>query len=465
MVPMRSLPFRVICLVGMNDQDFPRSQHPASFDLIAAHPRLGDRNRRQDDRYLFLEAILSARDVLYCSWQGRNQRDDTLLPPSVLINELLDYIDKSCQLADAEASVEKISTYLTTTHPMQPFARHCFDGSTATASYNPAWLPATTRTAPPLFWHRVLSAPGPEWQRIDFADLIRFWRQPARFFLEQRLGLRLSPQVTRLAASEDFSFDALKHYQLRHDALNNRLGGRSQKQVQGMFAASGCLSPGALGQVQFDEIAERSEPFVAHLEGALANPLPPLEVDLHLGAFQLSGWLGDLYPTGRVVWRAGKCKGADLMALWLHHLLLNLLKPAGIPWVSRLLTQNEAKSAPNALPVWTVLAPLDDPASFLRPLLDDYQQGLSQPLAFFPETSLAWAKEVAKGQGKEEDAARKVWEDGYLYAGEGGKEANPYFFPSHFEPSDAFIELSELFVPLLAAILPDDETEAHHADT
>ena len=92
MVPMRSIPFAVICLLGMNDTDYPRHQNRVSFDMIAAEPRPGDRNRRDDDRYLFLESLLSARRVLYLSWVGRDQRDNSFRPPSVVVAELLDYL-------------------------------------------------------------------------------------------------------------------------------------------------------------------------------------------------------------------------------------------------------------------------------------------------------------------------------------------------------------------------------------
>jgi exodeoxyribonuclease V gamma subunit len=96
MVPMRSVPFRVVCLLGMNDQDFPRCQHPVGFDLMASAPRLGDRNRRNDDRYLFLEALLSARDVLYLSWVGRNQRDDSIARLRSWSANCVDYLEQSC---------------------------------------------------------------------------------------------------------------------------------------------------------------------------------------------------------------------------------------------------------------------------------------------------------------------------------------------------------------------------------
>jgi len=80
LLPMRSIPFRVICLLGMNDDAYPRPTRPLGFDLLAARPRPGDRSRRKDDRYLFLEALVSARDKLIICYQGRSVQDNSFRP-------------------------------------------------------------------------------------------------------------------------------------------------------------------------------------------------------------------------------------------------------------------------------------------------------------------------------------------------------------------------------------------------
>ena len=116
MVPMRSLPFEVVCMIGMNDGAFPRMRRPFGFDLMADDFRKGDRSRRDDDRYLFLESMLSARRCLYVSYTGRHIRDDSVIPPSVLVSELLDHI---AQGLDAGIDVRE---HLVTVHPLQAFS-------------------------------------------------------------------------------------------------------------------------------------------------------------------------------------------------------------------------------------------------------------------------------------------------------------------------------------------------------
>lgn len=93
MLPMRSIPFKVIAVLGLNDGEFPRQRQPLGFDLMAKNPvMLGDRSRRGDDRYLFLEAIISARHALYLSYQGRNIKNNNEKQPSLVLKELMDYL-------------------------------------------------------------------------------------------------------------------------------------------------------------------------------------------------------------------------------------------------------------------------------------------------------------------------------------------------------------------------------------
>ena len=120
MVPMRSLPFQIICLLGMNDGMFPRQQHPVGFDEMAKQPRLGDRKRREDDLYLFLEAMLSARNALYLSWLGHSQQDGTERPPSLALSALADYLDAAFQIKGQPE--KRPSQAQSVQHPFQPFS-------------------------------------------------------------------------------------------------------------------------------------------------------------------------------------------------------------------------------------------------------------------------------------------------------------------------------------------------------
>ena len=131
LLPMRAVPFRHVCLLGMNDADYPRRANRPDFDLMALPEQIrpGDRSRREDDRYLFLEAILAARDGLHISWTGRSQRDNSELPPSVLVGQLRDHLAAGWALADTgdpATAGRRLLLALTTEHPLQPFGSGYF---------------------------------------------------------------------------------------------------------------------------------------------------------------------------------------------------------------------------------------------------------------------------------------------------------------------------------------------------
>ena len=121
LMPMRAVPFEVVCLLGMNDGDYPRRSPRSDFDLmgLAGQQRPGDRSRQRDDRQLMLEALLSARRQLYVSWTGRSIRDNGEQPPSVLVSQLRDYLAAIWGRSCVESR--------TTEHPLQPFSRRYFE--------------------------------------------------------------------------------------------------------------------------------------------------------------------------------------------------------------------------------------------------------------------------------------------------------------------------------------------------
>jgi len=118
---MRGVPYRVVCLLGLNAGDYPQEERFHSFDL--GSPRNGDRRRgdwsaRRDDRYLFLEALLAAGEVFYLSYVGRGLRDNQEKPASVVVTEWLHYLQA---LFGAE-NMKPVE------HSLQPFNRRYYRG-------------------------------------------------------------------------------------------------------------------------------------------------------------------------------------------------------------------------------------------------------------------------------------------------------------------------------------------------
>ena len=218
LMPMRAIPFKAVCLLGMNDGDYPRRSPRADFDLMGlpGMTRPGDRSRRDDDRQLMLEALLSARQVLYVSWSGRSVRDNSEQPPSVLVSQLRDEIN----LLWGKDTAKR----LTTVHPLQPFSSAYFEEGSGLQTYAKEWRAAqqmhrgeapvgaasslrSLALLPPL--ESVQGVPV-----ITLLQLARFLRKPVGAFFRERLQVHLDDERSELHDEELFGLGGLDLYQL-----------------------------------------------------------------------------------------------------------------------------------------------------------------------------------------------------------------------------------------------------------
>lgn len=391
MLPMRSIPFKVICLVGMNNDAYPRQSKPLGFDLIAKHPKPGDRSRRNDDRYLFLEALLSAREKLHISYVGQDTQDNSLIPPSVLVSELMDYIEQGF-----EVHGEKIIELIVTKHRLQAFSPEYFKESKKLFSYSEEnfeaaqWLQKDREPAVP-FITQGLPAPEEEWKTVDLNDLHRFFSNPARFLLNRRLGIHLEERASVLEEREAFEIRGLERYLLEENLVKSKFAGRTLKDLFSPTRASGQLPHGTVGRCIYENVSQGVDCFVEktrpYTEG---KPLQPLEVDLAVSGFRLTGIIDTLYPERLLRYRYARLKARDRLKVWIHHLVLNSLKVYNYPQRSLLVSLDPNN---NKEPVWAACeySPVENGEEILGMLLGAYWAGLVKPLHFFPESSWVYA--------------------------------------------------------------------------
>jgi exodeoxyribonuclease V, gamma subunit len=365
MVPMRSLPFRVVCLLGLDDGAFPRRTPPSGFDLIGRHPRRGDRARRLDDRYLLLETLLSARQALYLSYVGRDPRDNAVLPPSVLLSEVLEAVDMTAVLADG---AQPVSQKILIAHPLQPFSPRNF-GEAPCAGYSLPWFRAAQRLAEPPQaqaqpFASLLAEPDEAWLTIEPSQLLQCFRHPARFLLEQRLGLRLADDQESLASDEPFDLEMPAWNGLRRLSLQAMEQGWSDEEERRMACAAGWLPTGELGQALWGKLRGPVRAFAPRLFELRPDAVPePLPVDITLAGVRIHGWLDGVTPGGLFGWKLGRLGEWDLPPFWLRHLLLNLCATPGIERHSLMLSPAGD---------WQ-LGPLANAAELLEPWLAAYR--------------------------------------------------------------------------------------------
>ncbi|MFG0320499.1 MAG: exodeoxyribonuclease V subunit gamma [Planctomycetota bacterium JB042] len=439
MVPMRSVPHAVVCLLGLDDGVFPRGRPAASFDLVRAAPRAGDRDPRDEDRQLFLEALLAARDRLLILHTGRSVRTNERLPPSVVVSEL----------------VEAVGEVETQEHPLQAFAPAAFRADDAARQSYRADLVAGARAIdgegsdPEPF----VSAPLPprpeevEEGVVSLDALRRTLENPARTLLRERLRVAFPGAEETFEDREAMDLGPLEAWQLRHGLLEGLASGRAIEEVVAAARAAGSLPLGTRGEMLLDDAAERMRTFLAELRSRGVTAPEWLEVDVPVGG-------------GRVVGRVPIRPGADValfvkdssdkpkyrLAAWIFHLAAHV--ETGRPFETLLVTYDK-KRPPHAKE--QRLAAVDDAREHLARLVALHERARGGVVPFEPETS--WAL-VTDGWAE----ARKAWAPSFIPDGAPPPPSKNLYFARVFDTGqlvdcDGFEETARAVrEPLLASL-------------
>jgi len=340
LMPMRAVPFKVVCLLGMNDGDFPRRGHQSDFDLLAlpGMGRPGDRSRRDDDRYLMLEAVLAARDKLYMSWVGRNVRDNTEQPASVLVSQLRDYLKNGWDMEDGLPD-------RTTVHALQPFSRRYFEEG-GLLTYAGEWRSAHRPGDDTATGDAGVDDALPPYElepdyRLKLGELLSFLRQPARYFFRRRLGVNFGSNEVVGEDEEPFSLDALERYFVEDTLLDDTGGQEAQDEVRQVLDAraqrlvrEGRLPIGLLGRQWQQQLVEDLVPVRRSwlaLGARYPDAAPKLAISLDVNGILLDDWIDKLRSNdGETVWllqisskvldRKGAPRGDKLIGPWLRQL-------------------------------------------------------------------------------------------------------------------------------------------------
>jgi len=443
MLPMRSIPFKVVCLAGMNNDAFPRDSKTLSFDIIAKNPKPGDRLRRNDDKYLFLEALISARKKLYISYVGQSIEDNTQLPPSVVVSELLDYIKEGFYVPE-----KCILDHVITKHRLQAFSPEYFKKDNKLFSYAEENFIYSRRVfESEMALHFVstgLSEPSEEWKALDIETLCFFFTNPAKFLIERRLEIYLEKTLPVSDDREAFTLEGIEKYHMEQRLFQNCISGFDLRHSLPVYRAMGRLPYGNVGEFYYRESGVNVEDFVGRIDNFKKN-LSPVQVDLNVSNFKITGVLDNIFESGLVNIRYANRKSKDLLKTWIYHLVFCSSAEQDYPKKSHLVCKDET---------WE-FDPVRESKDILENLLALYWQGLSKPTHFFPETSFDYAERTVIKKENQRNAlnySRKKWIGGYFRGG-WSESDNPYYKLcfSKTDPLDKeFRKIAEeVFAPLL----------------
>ncbi|MEM7254385.1 MAG: exodeoxyribonuclease V subunit gamma [Pseudomonadota bacterium] len=385
------LPTRLICVLGANDPSFPRREQRVSFDLTSEHPRRGDRSRRDEDRFGFLECALSAGDALYISYLGFDEKALSIKPPSPVVNELWDYLTASYPDIAREAWA--------THHRLHPFARDYYrDRDSTLFSYAPSFADGLNqaKTHPGPF--AAVALPTIETPAVSVDEFVEFFLNPARYYLRHVLHVKPLREAWGPSDDEPFIEEGLDRFRTRELLAEALLRGDQADDeaavVQRAAQANGLFPLGAIGQAAFAEEHAAASGFITRVQHERLGRVPTeARICVPIGDLRVEGVLEWFSPGGLSLVRTGALRAKDRLELWIRHLLL-CASQSDITTSSQYHAWQQTAS----------VAPISDANDHLHTLAALFKRGRETPLPFFPEASWSYIEAL----GRNHDAARAL---------------------------------------------------------
>lgn len=393
LVPMRSVPFKLVVLLGMNDGEFPRQDTSPSFDLMAHDKQKGDRSRRDEDRYLFLESLLAARQKLIISYIGQSIKDNTELAPSILVSELLDTIEIYSGYQAKEWIIK---------HPLQAFNSRYFRNDRVADNANNQQLftyaghyiktqlkyskestAINSTDKSQAFITKALPTISDEFKNISLIDLINFFKNPSYTFLKNRFEMDNDDYEKDFKIREPFSIEAFKENDIRQIVLTEDC---SDKKM--VARAKGLLPYGKIGESVYSKEKHITETFIQSLTNHPS--LDNISFILNFDTFDLHGVIDQLTNNGRVINSLKQPFAGDYIQLWIEHLCMNAY-----------INRNQKHDIPPLTQYYSPeisfqLNPVENAEEQLAILLEYFWNGLHWPLVFFPKTAFAMYRKKGK---------------------------------------------------------------------
>lgn len=433
LVPMRSVPHRVVCLLGLDDGVFPRHPERDGDDIISADPHVGDRDARSEDRQLLLDALLAATDHLLITYSGRDERTNRPKPPAVPIAELLDTIDQTVRPPEGFGRARDA---VVVQHPLQSFDPRNFTaralGAPGPWSFNRVDLEGAQalvgpqRDRLPFIGSQL---PDREGSIFPLESLIGFLKSPAQWFLRERLGIYANGTREEPEDGLPIELSSLEEWGIGDRLLKAVLEGAELEAALKVERARGFLPPDPLAGPVLDVVVPAVEQLAQQVRSMPCFESPAISVEINLRL-----------PSGRIV--VGTVPGVrdstvvncvysklgpkHRLESWVRLLAIassGAVQSAAAVILGRSGSRRAASVAVSELRLnGTNVDPTSSAAAILDRLVDLYERGMREPLPMYCKTSAEWAARYRTGDGSERNA-QKAW-NGDLFDGESVEEAH-----------------------------------------
>jgi exodeoxyribonuclease V gamma subunit len=463
LMPMRSVPHHVVCLLGLDDRAFPRHSPRDGDNLLLDDPQVGDRDPRSEDRQLLLDALLAAQDAVIITYSGNDERTNAPRPPAVPVGELLDAVDATARCSNGTAARDAVRIR----HPLQPFDPRNFvsDGvvpgqvwgfdeivlagaRTLTAG---AQLPA-----PPFLAGRLPHAGRHD--SVALAELVAFAERPVRAFLRQRLGVSVGSWDDEISDDLPVSFDGLDRYRVGQRLVEAALAGAEPLGAIQAEIARGKLPPGELGRPVVRDVWKAAAEIVAHARAYAGEPRTLETNTTFPGGARLTGTVSGLRDHVLLTVGYSRLNARHRLGAWVRLLALTAAHP-DTAWEAVTLGRSPRKGHTVAL---ARIPPLGGnpgarraaAVTELEALLALRAEGLCEPLPLPSLSAAAWI--AARQAGEDPDAAALAeWRsgfgrDGNLIEREDAEPENVLVFGAELPLAGIRLFAPRLWEPLLS---------------
>jgi exodeoxyribonuclease V gamma subunit len=390
MVPVRSIPFRVIALIGLNEGVFPRKSSAPDFDLMLQYPDPSDRNRRNEDRNLFLESMMAAGDIHYTSYIGRSHVDNEPLPPSPVVSEWISFLSDITGLKEDDIVLRV---------PLTGYSASAFSGP-----YR-AWSEVHFRTAQAfqgiatgangLYSGETLPPPADvENGYVDLGKLVSRVVHPLRGFVRDRMNAALSDPEDE---KQEFEINGLERHRIFDRLFKWRLHNREKIDFEQVILSSGILPAGRPGVMELNELMLTVDRALEAIRKSGFEPeLNHMDVDVRTREIRVQGEIQSYSALGFLDLSASSKSAVNMLQTWVRHLLLSAMYPDK---ERQSILICELKKDP----VIVTFAAVDEPEKYLEPIVDLFTDSGEKPVLFFPKTVMAYVENLEEG----DEAARK----------------------------------------------------------
>ena len=422
LVPMRSVPHRVVCLLGLDDGAFPRRMPRDGDDQLLDSPHVGDRDGRTEDRQQLLDALMAATDRLIITYSGNDERTNIVRPAAVPVGELLDVVDRTVRVEGARARDRVLVK-----HPLQPFDPRNYEPGRLVRSK--AWsfdhvtlAGARALAAPRPAARAFLPVPLEDARRpvLELEDLARFLSNPVQAFLSQRLEVSVGERPSELEDALPVEVEGLERYRIGERMLNARLSGVSLDDAQAAEIARGELPPGTLADRALEEITPTVEQIVS-LAGIADTASLDVRVPLEDGRL-LSGTVAGVAGGVLRAVSYSRVAARARIGAWVRLAALSAAYPERT-FEAVIVGRTQGGVRKVTLPPLAAAAAREE----LAILADLYDRGMREPLPIGCDSSFAWAA-AARDRQDPVEAARRKWESAFKYDGEDKRPENQLAF-------------------------------------